>query len=151
MQLSDLNRVLAIESASQSHPWTERQFVQELENSASSVDLYCCQDEPVGYICSWLIAGELQIQNVAVARKFRRHGIAARLLQRIISRSVTHGLESAWLEVRVGNQAALALYQQFGFSIVDRRSGYYHDGEDAYVMSFQPSKENTPSRTDQES
>jgi ribosomal-protein-alanine N-acetyltransferase len=151
MQLNDLAGVLAIESASQSHPWTERQFVQELENSASSIDLYCCQNGPIGYICSWLIAGELQIQNLAVANEFRRHGIAARLLRLIISRSSKYELDSAWLEVGVGNRAAVALYEKIGFSIVGRRSGYYHDGEDAYMMSYQPSQQHTPSRTDQES
>jgi len=40
------------------------------------------------------------------------------------------------LEVRVGNDAAKALYRSFGFTVAGRRPRYYtDDGEDAYVMS----------------
>ena len=40
------------------------------------------------------------------------------------------------LEVRVGNQAAQALYRRFGFAIAGTRVRYYtDDGEDAFVMT----------------
>lgn len=148
--MSDLAKVYSIESASQNDPWTEQQFVDELCNNASTIDLYCCQDEPVGFLCSWLIAGELQIQNLVVAKKFRSEGIASRLLKFVLNRSCELGLESAWLEVRATNRGAIALYQKFGFITVTRREAYYHDGEDALIMTYQPGNSSMLTKSNRE-
>jgi ribosomal-protein-alanine N-acetyltransferase len=44
-------------------------------------------------------------------------------------------LEWATLEVKPSNQAALSLYQKFGFTEAGRRRGYYKDtGEDALIL-----------------
>lgn len=137
MSEADLTSVLTIESASQAHPWTAQQFVDELNNEVSSINLYCCDGEPAAFLCSWLIAGELQIQNIAVAPGFRRRGIAVRLMQFVIERSRQDGLDAVWLEVRSGNHAAITLYRGLGFKTVDCRKGYYHDGEDALIMTYQ--------------
>ncbi len=138
MITEDLDLVCQLESDSQGHPWGRKQFVDELENRVSSLDLYFRDERLAGFLCSWLIAGELQIQNVAVAVADRRQGIAGRLLQYVLMRSMHLGMEQAWLEVRAGNSGAIALYQQHGFIRVDCRPGYYHDGEDALVMTYLP-------------
>ena len=45
------------------------------------------------------------------------------------------GVASLYLEVRASNQAAIALYERFGFRDVGRRRNYYqHPTEDARVM-----------------
>ena len=82
----------------------------------ASVDLYWCRDTLAGFLCSWLVAGELQIQNLATLPALRRKGIAVRLLDHVIARSRGAGLTSIWLEVRVSNTPAIALYKRFGFS-----------------------------------
>jgi len=38
------------------------------------------------------------------------------------------------LTVRVSNQAAISLYEQEGYHMVDLWQGYYNDGEDGLVM-----------------
>ncbi|HEY9830216.1 MAG TPA: ribosomal-protein-alanine N-acetyltransferase, partial [Stenomitos sp.] len=44
-------------------------------------------------------------------------------------------LEWATLEVKPSNQAALSLYQKFGFTLAGRRRRYYKDtGEDALIL-----------------
>ena len=40
------------------------------------------------------------------------------------------------LEVRKSNQAAIALYEKFGFSPVNVVKRYYSDGEDAILMGI---------------
>jgi ribosomal-protein-alanine N-acetyltransferase len=57
----------------------------------------------------------------------------------VLERSLAVGLDAAWLEVRAGNAAAIALYERFGFTTVGRRPGYYADGEDALVMCLRVS------------
>ena len=109
-------------------------FADELDNPVASVDLYWSKGVLAGFLCSWLVAGELQIQNLAILPALRRKGIAVRLLEHVIARSRTTGLTSLWLEVRISNAPAIALYKRFGFSVCGTRTAYYPDGEDALLM-----------------
>ena len=136
LRRTDLAAVHKLECASQSDPWSLQHFADELDNPVASVDLYWCQEELVGFLCSWLIAGELQIQNLATLPRLRRRGIAVHLLEHVIRRSRAAGLMSIWLEVRLSNAPAIALYERFGFSACGRRSAYYPDGEDALIMTY---------------
>ena len=136
MQLADLAVVHQLECASQHEPWSLQHFADELDNPVASVSLYWHQGQLAGFLCSWLVAGELQIQNLATLPALRRCGVAARLLEHVIARSRTEGLTSVWLEVRVSNSAAIALYERFGFSACGKRAAYYPDGEDALIMTY---------------
>lgn len=139
MTVEDLHLVHALECASEASPWTPEHFLAELANPCSRIDLCWRDGQLAGFLCWWLIAGEVQIQNVATATAFRRQGVAARLLEQLFRQCREQGFESAWLEVRVGNQPAIALYQRFGFTVVGRRPRYYGDGEDAVVMCLKNS------------
>ena len=93
--------------------------------------------EIAGYIVARETAGELHINNVAVREPYRRRGIGRALLSRIVDEARQLGVTTAFLEVRSGNEAAQALYEQCGFKAIARRSNYYSDpGEDAVVMSL---------------
>lgn len=134
MTLADLPAVLQIEATCYRSPWSEAQFRQELENPVARVELLTVAGELAGYLCYWLIAGEMQILNVATAPAWQRHGVASRLLQQAFRCCRDAGLQEAWLEVRKGNRAAIALYTKLGFVITAERQGYYRDGEDALLM-----------------
>lgn len=138
MTAIDLPLVHALECAAQPDPWTLEHFVEELDKAYSRTDLCWRNGQLAGFLCAWLIAGELQIQNVATAPAFRRQGVAAKLLMQVMERADAAGFESAWLEVRVGNSAAITLYERFHFREVSRRPGYYPDGETAMVMCYKP-------------
>ena len=138
MTAEDLEQVHALECAAQQDPWSPEHFAAELGNPFSRVDLCWRNGELAGFICTWLVAGEVQIQNVATAPTFRRQGVAARLLALALERCRASGFEAAWLEVRAGNAAAIALYHRFGFREATRRRDYYADGEDALVMCYRP-------------
>lgn len=134
LQKNDLPAVLVIEQQSYPFPWSAEQFMQEQRNPVASVDLLWVDRQLAGYICYWLIAGEMQVLNLATATDFRRQGIAGRLLAHAFFTAGKTGLEQAWLEVRAGNRAAIELYRQQGFVADSVRSGYYRDGEDALLM-----------------
>lgn len=137
MTAADLDAVHQLECDCQRDPWNRQHFADELVNPVSTVDLYWCQEVLAGFLCSWLIAGELQIQNLVTRRDLRRQGVAARLLTHAIERSRMSGLRSVCLEVRVSNGPAIALYRRFGFMDMDRRPNYYPDGEEALLMVYQ--------------
>ena len=91
-----------------------------------------------GYIVARMGADELHINNVAVRKLYRRRGIAQSLLDMIIAEGIRAGVARAFLELRAGNDAALALYEKCGFQVVARRQKYYSEpAEDALVMILQ--------------
>lgn len=92
--------------------------------------------EIYGFIASRLVADELHINNVAVRSEYRCIGIGSALLEMVIGEGAAKGAERAFLEVRVGNGPAQALYASCGFRIAGQRRGYYSDPpEDAFIMS----------------
>ncbi len=135
----DLPAVLQIEQLCYQRPWTLALFQQELDNPVAHLELLYAHDELAGYLSYWLIAGEMQILNVATAPAWRRQGGAARLVEHCLQQCRRQGLERAWLEVRKSNRAAISLYQRLGFVIVDKRKQYYRDGEDALLMVLEVS------------
>ncbi|MCK5912780.1 MAG: ribosomal protein S18-alanine N-acetyltransferase [Desulfuromusa sp.] len=134
ISVADLEAVLVVEQECYPHPWSSQQFLQEFENPVASILVCEIENEIVGYICYWLIAGEMQILNLATSPRVRRHGIAAQLLEQAFERCLSPELSSVWLEVRSGNRPAIALYQRYGFKINGTRRAYYRDGEDAFLM-----------------
>lgn len=137
MSPADIDQVAAIERLCHSHPWSAELFRRELDNPLATVDLLWFDAQLAGYLCSWLVCGELNILNVATAPAFRRRGVAATLLRHVFERNRAQGVERAFLEVRVSNVGAIALYRSFGFRTVSRRQHYYADGEDAVIMEWE--------------
>ena len=83
----------------------------------------------------WMVADELHINSLAVDEKWRRRGIARRLLQHVFHESVAAGARSATLEVRQSNTAGRALYERLGFAVEGVRREYYqHPREDALIL-----------------
>jgi ribosomal-protein-alanine N-acetyltransferase len=89
----------------------------------------------LGLGCLWAIADEAHITLLLVHPDYRRQGLGQMLLIELMSSAWRRELKWATLEVRVSNQAAIALYQQFGFETAGQRKRYYQDnGEDALIL-----------------
>ena len=74
--------------------------------------------------------------SVATHPDYRKRGLATILLALSFDAMFKKGAEEIFLEVRVSNTPAITLYQKrFKMEIVGRVVGYYHDGEDCYVMA----------------
>ena len=72
--------------------------------------------------------------NVATAPALRRCGFARVLLEDVVNAAAGRA-RSLVLEVRRGNESAIALYERLAFERVGIRPRYYaDDGEDALVM-----------------
>jgi ribosomal-protein-alanine N-acetyltransferase len=142
MRREDLAPVHALETAIFPTPWSLNSYEFELERNPASeqwvIETHSAGEIKIAaYAVCWILGDELHIANLAVAAEFRRQGLGRRLLEHMLLRAAADGLRSATLEVRVGNQAALALYTGFGFREVARRKGYYHDNhEDALLMQL---------------
>jgi ribosomal-protein-alanine N-acetyltransferase len=137
MRELDLPRVMEIERAAFSHPWSEEMIRRELEHEFSTVLLATDgRDGPIlGFAVVWLVHDELHVLNVAVAPESRRRGVARSVLDRVEGNGREQGARVAMLEVRRSNAPAIALYRSLGYHEVGVRPRYYaEDGEDALVM-----------------
>lgn len=136
MDRSHLAGVAALERACFSHPWTEAMLEEELFNDTASFIVAEGEDGSVlGYAGLHAVLDEGYIDNVAVAPEYRRQGIADALIG-AFTRFGEARLAFLTLEVRAGNDPAIALYEKHGFYEVGRRKDYYDDPkEDAVLMT----------------
>ncbi len=145
MQSEDLPQVFELDRNSFSLPWPERSFRFELENNEVSrcwvAELLPESGAPllVAMIVVWMIADEVHVATLAVSPEYRRQKIAQRLLAHTLIDAYHSGANSSFLEVRRSNQAAITLYQRFGYREVAVRRNYYKDNqEDAILMDLSP-------------
>lgn len=131
---SDLDEILKIEQASFSDPWPKEAFLPVLRFPVLQGFLAEEGGQVLGYACTQVVFEEMELQNIAVAPTARGKGVGAALLAAAQSDAKTRGAEYGFLEVRVSNAPAIALYRKFGYEAVGVRKKYYPDGEDAVVM-----------------
>lgn len=138
----DLDDIIRIESLSFTRPWTREMYLSELEHRDVSF-FYIARDavgEAIGFCSCWRVLDEVHINNLAVLPELRRGGVGSALLERVLADGAAKGAPRATLEVRRSNDAALRLYEKFGFAVTAVRRGYYtHPDEDALVLWREPS------------
>lgn len=136
MSEADLDEVLAIENEAFRSPWRREHFAFEIRDNRFALNAVVRHGgQLVAYASTWQIHGELKVNNIAVHRDWRRHGLGRWLLRRLLDDAAMAGCNVARLEVRTSNAAAIGLYQAHGFAEVGRRRGYYRpEGEDAVLM-----------------
>ena len=75
------------------------------------------------------------IQTIGVEPQSQGRGIGRTLMNELLAVAKRQGSEEVFLEVKAGNQSAIALYLSLGFEQIDVRKRYYQpSGEDALVM-----------------
>ena len=72
------------------------------------------------------------LEDIYVAEKFRKCGVAYGLLQNAFKELFSAGVQKVFLEVREGNLPARALYEKAGFTPISVRKKYY--GEENAVV-----------------
>ena len=73
--------------------------------------------------------------TIGVAGDAQGRGVGGMLLGALLDHARRIGATAAFLEVRVDNAPALALYERFGFERIGRRRRYYQPEDvDAWTM-----------------
>ena len=134
MRPEDADAAARLEAVCFSHPWSAKAFAQ------------CAADENVCYLMAWEgeklvgncgvrnIAGDGEITNVAVDPACRRQRVGTELMNKLLETGRSMGIEAFTLEVRASNQAAIRLYESFGFLLEGTRRNFYEDPrEDALI------------------
>jgi ribosomal-protein-alanine N-acetyltransferase len=141
-RIARLERVLHGRSA-----WSSLAFHEALDATPETYECVVIDDvadesvrrgAPIAYgIVS--IAGpaddrEAEVHDLGVAVEHQRRGLGRRMLTELIERARRREAREVFLDVRVGNEPALALYRAFGFTEIGQRAGYYGAGVDAAVL-----------------
>ncbi len=115
--------------------WTEAMLAGELRAPGRWYLAATAGDEVVGYAGLWFDGDVTQVMTIGVAAPVQRQGVGAALLAALVERSRELGATGVLLEVRVDNAPAMALYEQFGFTVLARRRRYYQPEDvDAWTM-----------------
>ncbi len=131
----DMPEVLEIERASFDAQWTESDFLRVLRqrNAVGMVADAC--DRVVGYMIYDLGNTWLHILNFAVAPEFRRRGVGAQMVAKLVGKLSSQRRTRITLEVREGNLQAQMFWKSQGFKAIRVLRGFYEDtAEDAYFM-----------------
>ena len=136
--IDDAHAIYEIEQQSFSVPWSLESVLTELEGTANKLYMVICEENHiVGYAGAWLVYDEGQITNIAILPSARGKGYGSKLTKRLIEECFSKGMHEIFLEVRISNLAALAMYRNLGFSVKGIRKDYYSEPtEDAYIMSL---------------
>jgi ribosomal-protein-alanine N-acetyltransferase len=73
--------------------------------------------------------------SIAVLPEHQRGGIGYALMREAMQAMINYKAKECYLEVRASNVPAVNLYRKIGFEIIRTITGYYADGEAAYVMA----------------
>lgn len=135
MSYEDVDQVYSIECENFSQPWTKESILGELESDRAHYLVAEDEGKVFGYIGFWQIFDEAHVTNVAVEKTHHGKGVGSKLVEAMLSLGVGLGINSYTLEVRVGNESAIALYEKYGFREAGRRKGFYDlPKEDALIM-----------------
>lgn len=134
----DLPRLLELERACYSDPWSARGLEEALAPPAGFGLVAEGARGVVGYLIARDVGGSGEILNLAVAPGARRRGLAQDLVAGALEVMASQGATEVFLEVRESNAAARALYDRAGFRVTGMRRGYYRSPtEDALVMRLE--------------
>lgn len=118
-------------------PWTENQLREILKNDCYTVLTSFAGGELAGYIIMSSVLDEAELCSLAVAKPYRRQGLAGELIDRALAkRCKSGGIKKLFLEVRESNLAARALYTSLNFVEDGMRKYFYRNPtENAILMS----------------
>ncbi|MDS3862051.1 GNAT family N-acetyltransferase [Thermosynechococcaceae cyanobacterium BACA0444] len=148
LTLAQVPAAVALDQQSLGGVWSQAQYTLEINNPISTL-LGCYTPDaqtplteiPLwGLGCSWGIGAETHITLLAVSPEKQGQGLGTLLLWALLKLGLQQGRAWATLEVEADNQAALGLYQKFGFQEAGQRPKYYPSGTDALILWSNVSK-----------
>lgn len=139
LTLAKLDTVLRVEQQAYAHPWARSNFEDSIK-AGYQVQLLLADDTLLGYFVAMKGVEEVHLLNITVAPDYQHQGWAQVLLDALSLWAKGQGAAWLWLEVRIGNERAIRVYEAHGFRRVGQRKNYYPSAhgqrEDALVMSL---------------
>lgn len=138
MRAADLDRIMEIEPAIYTHPWTRGNFDDSMQVGYSCwvID---CGGSLAGYGVLMIGVREAHLLNLSIAPAWQGRGLGRSLLAHLVRVGRDSDAQQMFLEVRPSNTSARRLYVDFGFRDISIRRSYYPapgGREDAILMGL---------------
>lgn len=128
--LVELERVLFGAGA-----WSRQSLAEEIDGPGRWYVGAEVAGELVGYAGLWFDGDDCQVMTIGTRPQEQGQGVGRILLDALLGRARELGGGSMFLEVRVDNGPALALYRRAGFEQLGLRKRYYQpENVDAWTM-----------------
>lgn len=133
----DMSEVLKVEKESFEFPWNEEDFLCCLRqrNCIGMVAEY--EGRVIGFMIYELFQSRMHIMSFAVASRYRRCGVGAEMIGKLINKLAQQRRTAITLEIRETNLPAQLFFQKQGFLATSVLRNHYEDtDEDAYAMEY---------------
>jgi ribosomal-protein-alanine N-acetyltransferase len=133
----DMPEVLAAERESFEYSWTEEDFLRCLRQRNCIGMVAEHGEKVVGFMIYELHKTKLHILNFAVSPGYRRTGIGAQMISKLVGKLSSHRRTKITLAVRETNLPAQLFFRAQEFRALKVLRNYYEDsGEDAFLMQY---------------
>jgi [ribosomal protein S18]-alanine N-acetyltransferase len=109
-------------------------LVAELEGKVVGY-IMCRIEYGFSHLRKLSLARKGHVVSVAVKEEHRRKGLGSGLMLSAQDEVIKKSATECYLEVRVSNGEAIALYEKLGYKSTGRLEAYYKDGEAALLMA----------------
>lgn len=135
MEAADLEQVAELEKVCFSESWSYGLLEAGIHSPFDVYYVYEQEGRILGYCNLRLLAGEGEVQRIAVLPDCRRMGLAREMMEVMVDYARENRAAAISLEVRASNLPARNLYEAYGFVEEAVRKGYYRSpSEDALIM-----------------
>lgn len=135
MAAADLEQVAELEELCFTENWSYGLLEAGIHSPYDVYYVFEQENRILGYCNLRILAGEGEVQRIAVLPTCRRLGIARKMMEAMVESAMKQQTTAISLEVRESNLPARNLYESYGFTAEAVRKGYYHNPvEDALIM-----------------
>lgn len=132
----DFAVVLEIEKQSFPDPWTKQDFHRVLDNKNCICRVAEEGDELIGYMVYEYNSTSYNIVNLAVARHYRRHGVAKFLVSGLMSQMSDSCKHRILVSVSDRNLGAQLLFKSLGFRAEKISRNFFGADHNSYDFRF---------------
>ena len=115
--------------------WDREQFRKEIDRDTNYSYVILKENSVIAFMIASFDYENLELLIIAIDSKFRKQGMAKKLMDYLFLLAKKISATKIVLEVGEKNIAAINLYKKYNFIEIARKENYYYDGSSIIIMS----------------
>lgn len=134
--MDDLESIQEIEDASFDDPFPPELFSSYLSKFPSGFRVATLENEIIGYYIVTMRKESAELASIAIKKDYQGRHFGSRMIEDLIVLCRHFKAKRIYLIVRTDNQAAISLYDKFGFQRQGQIRDYYGPGRHGFRMEL---------------